>query len=234
MSRYALLTRPADDSERIMPDIRAFGLEPLVSPVLKIETIRSEWPEPEGFQGVVLTSARALSGAVPASWIQSELPVFAVGARTAQTALDKGFRTIHIAGGDGAALCRTLEDAHLKPGFRLLHPCARDVARTFELEAVPVVPLPVYEAKAAETLSDECLAHLDAGDIRAALFYSPRSGEIFAGLVEKHARTACLKAIKALCFSAPVVKSVGHLPWADIRQARRPDHPAMLALLQDL
>jgi uroporphyrinogen-III synthase len=230
MTRHILLTRPAAESERMEADIRQLGFVPIISPVLVIEPLQNEWPEPEGFQGLILTSARSLHN-VPAAWIAAELPVFAVGVRTAQLALDQGFRTLHVAEGDGAALHRTLEEAHLQPGLKLLHPCARHVARTFDLAETPVTAWPVYEAKAAETLSDACLAHLDAGDIDTALFYSPRSGTIFAELIEKYRRTEALKAIKALCFSASVVKSVGHLPWADVRQAQRPDHAAMLEQL---
>jgi uroporphyrinogen-III synthase len=230
MTRHILLTRPVEESERMEADIRTLGFTPVISPVLVIEPIRGDWPAPAGFQGVILTSARALHS-VPPEWIASELPVFAVGVRTAQAAIARGFRAIHVAEGDGEALHRTLEEAHLQPGLTLLHPCARHVARTFDLEQTPVVPWPVYEAKAAESLSDECLAHLDAGDIDAALFYSARSGKAFADLLEKYRRTDAVKPIKALCFSASVVKSVRHLPWADVRQAKRPDHTAMLELL---
>ncbi len=229
MTRLALLTRPVADSERCAKDLKALGWDSFVEPMLSIETLRTEWPDADDFSGLVVTSAHALYNA-PRRWLPMRVPVFAVGEHTAECARQCGFEDVRTAEGTASALQDMVRLCGLPPGSKLLHVCGT-VSATPDVPGISIARLPVYAAHAATAFSAQMHDLLDKRAFDAAFFYSPRTAAVFAGLVEQYGRTGCFHTTKALCLSEPVVQSVCHLPWQDVRQAARPRHTAMLDLL---
>jgi uroporphyrinogen-III synthase len=161
------------------------------------------------------------------------LPVYAVGDATAEAVRAAGFGEVIEAAGTLDELNALLAGAGLSPGRKLLHVCGAHVAGAAQA-VVPVDRLVVYEARAVERLSSECMEILDGEGFAAALFFSPRTALIFTELLKRAERTAAIKSTKALCLADSVLKSLQDLPWRDVRVAASPDQAAMLALLDHI
>ncbi len=104
-----LVTRPQPDNERTGASLRARGFDVLLAPMLRFEPVPLRQQQlGEDYAAVIVTSANALR-AVEAQLAGSgllDLPLFAVGDRTAAAAREAGFGTVVSAGGD-AAICAT-------------------------------------------------------------------------------------------------------------------------------
>jgi uroporphyrinogen-III synthase len=226
MKPVLLITRPLREAEDLAGKLSALGYEAHIEPLLTIETIPVIWPDPSGFDGIVATSARGID-AVPHAW--SGKPLLAVGDHTAIRARRAGFTDVRSASGDA-------EDLELmigkEAGMRcLLHACGMDGV-ALNVPGTDIVRLPVYKANKAEAFSAPLLSLLQNRMLAAALFYSPRTGQAFADLYEKHGCTHGLDGTKALCLSAPVVQSIRRLQWQDVQQANRPDQVSMISLVR--
>ena len=192
------------------------GWTVLAEPLLDIVYERPVMPELAGYDGLIFTSRHGVQG-FAALTAERGLPVHAVGAATARAARDAGFIEVLEGPGDASGLRDVL------PQTRLLHPCGTEV-RVAVGEA-----LPVYRAAARQSFSAATRNALLADDIAAIMFFSPRTGSIFAGLAGPAERRG-LSAVKALCLSDAVLDSVRDLGWRGVAVAARPDVAAMLAL----
>ena len=128
-----LVTRPVPDNEATASALRDRGFEPLLAPMLTFQALPFQLEEGREFRGLVLTSTNALRAiaASPQLARLQALPVFAVGARTAQAARDGGFHNVRAAEGDASALreliaARSPEKRGAAP---LLYLAATDVSR---------------------------------------------------------------------------------------------------------
>ena len=120
----------------------------------------------------------------------------------------------------------------------ILHPCGADVssAAQDELKALghTVTPWPVYKAEAATGFSENLQKSLRAGQVQAALFFSPRSARIFADLTAHYALTPCCVNLSAIGLSGAVVDAMRALPWRVVAAAEAPTEEAVIACLQRL
>jgi uroporphyrinogen-III synthase len=66
------------------------------------------------------------------------------------------------------------------------------------------------------------------------LFYSPRTAQVFARLVERDGLTGHLAHVSAVCLSEPIAAEIRGLPWRSVEVAQRRDQTALLACLEDL
>jgi uroporphyrinogen-III synthase len=101
-----LVTRPQPDNEATAVHLRARGFDVLLAPMLRFEPIALPDEAGADYAAVIVTSANALRAvdAQPAGRRLRDLPLFAVGDRTASAAREAGFGTVISAAGDGADL----------------------------------------------------------------------------------------------------------------------------------
>ena len=229
-----LITRPAADAAALAERLQALGAETLIEPMLTIKPLAGAALELDGVQAVLVTSAngaRALSRATP----RRDVPVFAVGEASAECARELGFTTVTAAGGDVEALAREVSAALDPVSGALLHVSgaqqAGDLVATLQSAGFTAQRAVLYEAQAAEALSPRCVTALQEGAIDCALFFSPRSGAIFARLIRQAGLARCSRRIEALCLSPAVARSLDALEWRSVRTAAAPDQEALLALL---
>lgn len=226
-----LLTRPEPGAARTARRLREAGHSVICDPMLRIEA--KEAPRPAGsFDAIAFTSANGVAcfhGDVP------DLPVFAVGARTAQAARTHGFARVTACEGDARALAARLS-ADLPRSARILHPAGED--RAVDLAALvadaglEIVTWEVYRARPAEALSAETRAALAQDRLDGVLHLSPRTAGALlacvtaAGLMEPFAR------LRHFCLS-PAVAAV--LARADVAAsvAPVPEENALLALIEE-
>ena len=199
--------------------LRELGHEPLLSPLLDIVPQRVELPD-ANFDAVLATSANAFSATVPVSL--RDVPVYAVGARTAAAARDAGFADVRMSEGRGA------EDlyrfAAAGGARRALHLAGRDIAAAPAPDSLDITRVSAYRAE-RRPLTDAASEALISGKIDMTLLYSARTAAQFGweltrlGLTRSRLSVACLAEFGAAL-------SCG---WREIDIAERPDERSLFA-----
>lgn len=222
-----LVTRPDPGAAETAAAIAGRGHVPILAPLLTIEPVPGPALDLTGYDAVAVTSAngvRALAGRSG----RRDLPLYAVGGRTAALARDLGFARVHSADGDVADLSRRLADAG--PG-RVLHVAGADLAGDLTPAGVEVTRLTAYRAVEAAALPDTALAALRNGQVAYVTLFSPRTAASFVRLAEKAGLSPLAGDWTALCLSAAVAQAAAGFGFADRRIAARPDAASLLALL---
>ena len=234
-----LITRPRVDAEALAEDVSKLGAEPLIVPMIEIETAAGTPPDFAGVQAVLLTSAngaRALATHLVAHDPAYGLSVFCVGDATARAATACGFSNVSAAGGDVDALSG-LVASRLDPAAGVLfHVAGRHVAGDLgnQLQAIgfSVRRSVLYEALAAAELGEPLRQALSAGTVALALFFSPRTTKTFATLVNAASLASGVAAAVAVCLSEAVAVEARTLPWADCPVAAAPTQRALMSVAE--
>jgi len=168
--RPALVLRPQPGNDRTAGRLRDLGLTVRQLPLFTARALDWTVPEPDGFDALMLTSAQAVRLAGPGLRQLANLPVVAVGERTAGAAKRAGLNVSIVGGGDALAAVLAARSAGLT---RLLHLAGRE--RMPALDGVTAVP--VYAADemdvAVGTLS--ALMHRRTAEDAGAVARSPTS-----------------------------------------------------------
>jgi uroporphyrinogen-III synthase len=230
----ALVTRPREEAESLIPALATRGVEALVEPLMEIH-----WQAPgaldlAGVQAILCTSANGVRALARTSG-ERGVPLLAVGDATAARARAAGFGSVQSAGGDVGDLAR-LAAAQLRPqNGPLLHVAGNvvtgDLVGLLRAQGFAVERRVLYEARAAAALSLEAVDSLRAGAIAFVLFFSPRTAAIFARLADVAGVTECCASVTALSISAGTDAPLVKLPWHKRRIAEHPNQPALLHAL---
>jgi uroporphyrinogen-III synthase len=231
-----LLTRPEPDAARTAAKLAVLGHEALLDPLLTLEPLTK--PElPAGpFAALAATSANAvrIAGAKVTLDRLRSAPLYAVGGATAEAARAAGFANVVAADGDAAALARLLSEK-LPAHARVLHLAgeerAQDLGALLAPSGILVTLLVLYRMRAASAFAAPTMAALTAGDIDAALHFSPRSAAAFAAIAERQGLVNAACRVRHYCLSHAVaapLRSIG----ASAEIAARPNETDLLALLK--
>lgn len=226
--KRVLVLRAQEDAARTGEKLRRMGFEPLLSPVLEVVATGAAAP-PGDYAAALATSAKgvALCG------FSQDLPLHAVGARTAALAAGRRWRRGLLAE-TAAALGRKICARYTAPA-RFLFLVGRD--RKGDLEAVlrkaghEVVAVETYEARAARALAQEALGAIAQGDVAAALHYSRRSVKIFLSLAAAAGLTENLSRTAHFALSQDVASELRGSLATEPRVAGTPNEEGLLALL---
>jgi uroporphyrinogen-III synthase len=209
--RRVLVLRPEPGASATVKRARERGLEAIAAPLFEIQSVAWEAPEPGAFDGILLTSANAVRQGGRRLEKLRGLPVYAVGAATAEAARDSGFDIAATGDSDIERLLGSIE-----ADLRLLHLCGEDRREASEARQ-RITPVPVYRAKPVDG------PELGPAKDTVALVHSPRAGRRLAELMADRASTA----IAAI--SAAAAEAVGS-GWEDVEIAEHPCDDALLAL----
>lgn len=228
-----LLTRPEPDGARSAEALRQRGHAVLVAPLTRLEVIAAEFAGP--VDALLMTSANAARAAAQHARIDDlkALPLFAVGARSAEAARAAGFS--HVTSADGALsdLVR-LVSARLQPGARLLYFAgedrAGDVSGDLLQHGITVETAVIYRAAARDALPAEVAAGVR--DLDGVLHYSRRSVEILLRLAERAGVLGPMLGLAHYCLSAEVARPLQAAGAARLAVAAHPDENALFALIQ--
>jgi len=217
------------------------GHEALVEPLLTIV----EEPDArerlagalDGVQALLFTSTNGVASFAAASG-RRDLRVLAVGDGTAAEARRAGFAEVESARGDVTALAR-LVAARLEPGAGALlhasgHAVAGDLAGRLARSGFTVRSVPLYHGVAADALSASTETALRAGEIDAALFFSPRTAAAFVRLARAAGIERSCSKMAGIALSAAVASELEGLGWRRVRVAAAPTEAAMLRALGGL
>lgn len=209
--RQVLVLRPEPGASATMRRADERGLAAIAIPLFNIQPIGWTAPDPETFDGLLLTSANAVRHGGDQLQNFRDLPVFAVGEGTAGEARKKGFR-VALVGDTGIDGLLGAIDTKLK----LLHLCGEDRRQSVEAFRL-VTAIPVYRSNAVEDLD------MSPAKAVVALIHSPRAGDRFAELV------ADPHSIAIAAISRAAADSVG-TGWETVEVAEEPTDDALLAL----
>lgn len=225
-----LVTRPEPDASETAARLNALDIETVIDPLLIAQTLPTTLPDARGFAALAVTSVNALRalgerGEVPRL---RHLPLFAVGDRTAGAAKHFGFSKIMSARGNFADLVSLL--AHAGLDGPILYPAAReqagDLGKALAPHGIMVITTPVYAMRPAPALRPATRAGLEDG-IDAALFYSRRTAETFAGLA---ADLGDRTRLGMLCLSEAVAEPLVAAHFVRVALADHPSEEAMMGL----
>lgn len=228
-----LVTRPEPDGQATLSRLRALDIEAVAAPLMVRQTLDASLPPSDGFAAMVLTSANAVRALAERGVLAdyAQLPVLAVGDRTAREAEEAGFAKVSSAAGALSDLVNAIRISGLKGP--LFHPTGRhqsgDLAKALAPLGVMVATAKIYDMVAIDALSADILAGLADGSIGAVLAYSRRTAEIFATLAARLDQTQ-RRRIAMLCLSEAVAGPLLEAHFNRISLADRPDEDAMMAL----
>jgi len=231
-----LVTRPQSDAERTASALRALGHEPISAPLLHIEVLPDAELGSGPWAAILVTSANAAFAIAqhPRGAELKNLPVLAVGERSAQAMRAAGFVDVISAGGDSGDLAR-LAAGRLKQSVPLLYLAGADrsgnIAGDLAAQNYAVHVAVIYRAVAEGGLPRVAAEALATG-IDGVLHFSRRSAEAYvnaareAGLLQ----TAVTKP-RHFCLSAQIAEPLAQAGAADIRVAPQPTEAALLEIV---
>jgi uroporphyrinogen-III synthase len=225
-----LVTRPLEQSGETARLLCAAGHDVLIDPVLEIRRLPVP-SAPTAIHAIAVTSANAVHALVGLP----NAPLYAVGEATARALRAAGREPAAVAAGDGSTLAELIA-LKIRAPATILHPCGRDVREGLTAGLVAAgyryLPLVVYEAVPASRLAGEVAEALREGRLDAGLYFSPRSGATWAGLVRAAGLAERTRPMLAACLSDAVAAALGDLPFAAIRVAGSRDQKALVRCLE--
>lgn len=209
-----LVTRPHPDNEASADALRRMGLDVLLAPMLRFEPIEFTATDDVTTNGVIVTSANALRSVAdrPGSASLHDLPVFAVGGRTAEAARDAGFRHVVDADGDAAALreriVKTVKRKKGAPPPTLLYFAGADLSRDLagELDELGfnVVTRICYRMVPVNHMPPDICRAFAEHRIDAILHYSKRTARVFVEAARADGVEISALALLQCCISESV------------------------------
>jgi uroporphyrinogen-III synthase len=227
-----LVTRPAEDGAEIARLLADMGHEAVLAPLLTVQIFDGPKLALDGVQAILATSANGVR-ALAARTDARDVAIFAVGPQTAEAAVRAGFIRIRNADGDAAVLADAIPAwADPKRG-PLLHAAGEEssgkLAEALTAKGFQVRRETLYRVDAAAHLPDAAVQALRENTVQAALFFSPRSAQIFADRVAQAGLSTA--GLLAVCISAKTADAFQNLAFSEIRIAAAPNQAALLACL---
>jgi uroporphyrinogen-III synthase len=192
MSPDILILRPESGASATVAKAQALGFATAHAPLFEVMPL--DWPpaDPDAYDAVMMTSAHAARLAGPLLPAYLHLPLYAVGAATAQAARDAGFTTIHTGQGDVEALVADMADHGVSCALHLAgaehrapHNAWMKIDRRIVYEAREIAPVSALP------------------EARFILVHSPRAGARLAELIPDAEREErMLVAISAMAAEA--------------------------------
>ncbi len=231
---HVLVTRPEPAAERTASALLARGHDVWKLPLMQVEPIAADLSG--GWCGVIITSANApaaiAKNAARAALLN--LPLFAVGERSAEAARSSGFTAVTSAGGSVHDLVRMLRQRKADVGAPLLYLAGEDRAADLvgELAAngIAAEMRVVYRAVAAP-FPDELVAALESGDVQAVLHFSRRSADNYLAGAREAGVTEQAVAVRHYCLSTQVAEPLEAAGARRVTVAPRPEEAALIELL---
>lgn len=178
--------------------LRALNHEAIVFPMSRyVCDVDFDIEQTQNASGLIFTSANAIRCLIKCNTLTQsikQLPIFCVGARTAELAKEMGFSRIHSGEGGGRALAPIIKnhqfDDHLKPSqqtplvYLTLKNRTVDFERALENTDIFIKPVIIYDVIA--DFSDHALKmRLENDHIEVILFYAKSAVRRFFASVEQ-------------------------------------------------
>jgi uroporphyrinogen-III synthase len=235
-----LVTRAAPDNTATADALRQRGFDALLAPILQFEALPIRHDDNVRYAGLIVTSANALRAirSHPLSGQLIDLPLYAVGQRTAEAAKTHGFSNILSADGDVVALRKLIADALPKRARKtpLLYlsgsDISGDIASALAGDGIAVTTLTVYRMIPVADLSDDARAAFAAQTIEAVLHFSARSAAAFVAATRAAGLEISALALPQVCISDAVARVLREAGATRLVVAEKPQETALLDALE--
>jgi uroporphyrinogen-III synthase len=240
MVKHLLVLRPENSARTLIDKLVMLGAKVTHFPISQQQAVDA--PDLDGnYSGSILTSAYGVHffkkkvEAAPIMQSLYDLPLYAVGDKTAQKARDAGFKKVFSANGDGAALAKLIIELHPKSDSPMLYPCAKN--RQFDMETALIAAdialnhWVLYETIYSQNLPDALIQDLTLNRIDGILHYSAKSAENFFYLLEKHALLNHINGVKHYVLSQEISHHIPAQFNATIEIAAKPNEHEILNLI---
>ncbi|MEM1344046.1 MAG: uroporphyrinogen-III synthase [Pseudomonadota bacterium] len=221
-ARTVLLTRPVEENRPLAEALAEDGIETLIWPLTRIVPLMAEITLPPAVEALLITSANGIR-AFAALSPRRDLPVLAVGDRTAEVARGLGFKLTLSAGRDAEALTELAVRSDMG---RFFHPRGRestgDLKARLEAFGRHVSEAVVYAAEETGPPSAEVGHALRAGRIALATVWSQRAARVLLGHL-----TTLATPPRVLAISERAAQPLAAAALTGILVAPRPDSAAM-------
>ena len=216
-----LVTRPEPGNSATIARAAALGFDANAAPLFAAQAIPWTAPSPTGYDALLLTSAQAVRLAGPQLARLAALPVYAVGAATADSAKVAGLTVVQTGAADAQSLLDGMTSG--KPA-RILWLCGRERSE-FDPRGSALEPVACYAVDAVEP--PPAWAQLVAAPA-VLLAHSARAAQRIADLVGPQRAHLVLVAI------SPWVAAAAGDGWAEMAASAQPTDAGMLALAHRL
>jgi len=227
-----LVTRPAEDGAEIAQRLAAMGHEALLAPLLRIEFYPGPPLALDDVQAMLATSANGVRALATRTAVR-DLPLFAVGPQTAAAAHAAGFIRVRNADGDAVALAGHAREWADPAKGALFHAAGEEapgaLAETLRALGFQVRRERLYRVNAVQEMPRDAALALAQSIVDAALFFSPRSAEIFVACVQQAGLPT--RSLIAVCISENAARPLKLIDFSEIRIAPAPNQDAILSSL---
>lgn len=228
-----LITRPAEDADRLVAQLQKISVTCHLSPLMSITPHEAALPDPATLGGLAFTSVNGLRALMrqatnlPA-W--QALPTYCVGPQSAMAAQQAGFHSCHQAAGDVEALAQLIGRHHDPQALPVAHISGRHLAGNLQAlltaQNIAVEKYMLYQAVAATQFDTATQTALLAGALDGVVLYSQRTAQVFLSLFQPLGAPPLL----AYCL-APAIAEMMQAHGFESRTATTPDEAGMLALI---
>lgn len=228
------LTRPHDDSEHMARELNARGIATLVAPVMHIVPCAITLTDTTPPAALMLTSRSGCLAmpSLPTAW--RSVPVYCVGAATAEAAACHGFKQIVTGNGTALELLTPLITAH-RAGERIVHLSGNEVRTDLAPLLAPygmvLERLITYRAEIVDALEPSVIDALRQQQLHGLVLYSPRSARMVYDLLVAADCLSHLHRLDAYCLSLDVAAEAAALGCKRLHACPVPTHHAMMELL---
>ena len=221
------ITRAQPGADLTARRVRALGHDPIVAPLLTISALTPDALDLADVGALAFTSANGVRAFADLT-ARRDFRVFAVGAATAKTAKEVGFRQVLSADGDVAALAAGIAARKSDLKGVVLHPGASDPAGDLSaaLSARGIISrrLDLYDT--VQSLLPPGLEE-QALEADVVLLHSPKAAAVLAVILRRHPRPD----LKALALSKAVLRPLARTKLALKSFAPFPLEAALLNLI---
>jgi len=230
-----LVTRPETDAERTANALRQRGHVVVTVPLLRIETILDAPIDAQRWGAILITSANAAAAIALHERKSSllDIPVFAVGDRSAKAMRATGFAKVASAGGAGADLIRLVAE-RVAPQAPLLYLAgedrAGDVAGALHGKGFIVQTVVLYRAVIATVLPKDAADALSAG-VDGVLHFSRRSAVAYVESARAAGVLSGALEPAQFCLSEQIAAPLRDAGAARVDVAARPNEAALIELI---
>lgn len=229
-----IITRPQERALPLAEKLKAEGFEPILAPMLKIFPLPAEDPA-EPLQAVIFTSVQGVEAVAGAEGYKI-FPAYTVGSKTAGAARKAGFATVYNADGAVDDLFRLIKQTGNPAKGPLVHLCGDQtvgkLTERLEAEGFTARRQKVYETRAVENLPSSVAEKINARAFEGALFFSPRTANIFCRVVAEGGLEDRFGHATAFCLSDNVAAEASRLAWKKVLACEQPSEASLLSLLQ--
>ncbi|MGI9381125.1 MAG: uroporphyrinogen-III synthase [Methyloligellaceae bacterium] len=234
-----LVTRPADQSAKLVQSMQDLGHDVKFSPLLEIVYVSAPVPDLRDIQALVFTSSYGVRGFanLHENTPLGDMAVFAVGQSTELKARETGFSRVHAGANDAVSLVDVIKGHfHTDEGkilyIRGMH-VAVDMKEKLEAEGYRVRQQIVYEARCAKSFSPEVLPCIIQETLEGVILLSQRTARVFVNLVEQVENQEYIQSLKYYCLSRKIADELSMINPSQVFIPEIPNLDELIKLIKD-